>query len=88
MAGRHIFRIAGKPIRWLYVRLRGSADGWSYHGDRVLIDARLRGRRRLEVEIHEFLHQANPAHSEEAVTEQARDLARILWQLGYRPAER
>jgi hypothetical protein len=87
MPGRHLFRVAGKQIRWLYVRLRGTADGWSFLGDRILIDERLKGRRRLEVEIHEYLHQSNPTHSEEAVTEQARDLSRILWVLGYR-AER
>jgi hypothetical protein len=44
----------------------------------------LQGRRRLDTEIHEFLHFANPDHSEDAVTQQASDLAKILWALGYR----
>lgn len=55
--------------------------------ERVLIDSRLKGRARLETEIHEFLHAANPTHSEEHVTQQGKDLARILWCLGYRLRE-
>lgn len=53
--------------------------------ERVLIDDRLRGRARLETIIHEALHALNPTHSEEHVTQQASDIAKILWFLGYRP---
>lgn len=88
----HVFRIMGKPVPWRYTRLRGRADGWAVIPDpsrpdlkeRVLISERLRGRSRLETECHEFLHVAFPAISEEHVTHAARDLAKILHQLGYR----
>jgi hypothetical protein len=49
-----------------------------------LIDQRLRGRARLETEIHEGLHQLFPDLAEETVSGAGRDLARILWSLGYR----
>lgn len=86
------FVIAGIRWLWRYTRLKGNASGWTYHADaenpsagrKVLIDERLKGRAKLEIEIHEFLHAANPTLSEEHVTMQAKDLAKILWWLGYR----
>ena len=91
----HLFLIAGKKWPWRYTRLRGGAAGWTFMRDpknqtlteKVLIDSRLKGRARLETEIHEFLHAANPTQSEEHVTQQGKDLARILWCLGYRIRE-
>jgi hypothetical protein len=95
MPKNHEFLI--NKVRWLwrYARLRGSADGYAFvktpktpsTPERILIDERLSGRKRLEIEIHEFLHAANPTHDEEHVTQQGRDLSRILWALGYRPKE-
>ena len=89
----HHFKINGIIWPWKYVRLRGNAAGWTFMPDpknqtvrkKVLIDERLAGRTRLDTEIHEFLHAANGvAASEEHVSQQATDLARILWALGYR----
>lgn len=80
----HHFSIGGVKWLWRYTRLRGSAAGWTYHGQKVLIDERLTKRSRLETECHEFLHAANPSLSETAVTQQSQDLSRILWALGYR----
>jgi hypothetical protein len=92
MPSDHIFSILGKKVPWRYTRLRGKADGWAYLKDpanqnvqeRVMVNEKLTGRARLETEIHEFWHIANPTHSEEHVTHAARDLARILYALGYR----
>lgn len=94
----HHFTLAG--LRWLlrFTRLRGGADGWAYLPDykdtkksvrKILIDSRLKHRRRLEVVIHECLHvlSAGPTVSEEVVTESARDLTRVLWALGYRKVD-
>tara|TARA_Y100000401_G_scaffold112632_1_gene112303 strand:+ start:4415 stop:4693 length:279 start_codon:yes stop_codon:yes gene_type:complete len=80
----HRFTISGVRFLWRYTRLRGSASGWTYHGQKVLIDEKLKGRQRLETECHEWLHAANPQLSEEAVTQDAKDLSKILWALGYR----
>ena len=65
----HHFTLAG--VRWLlrFTRLRGQAAGWAYLPDpkkphaqrhRILIDARLKGRARLETIVHECLHATNP----------------------------
>lgn len=91
----HHFLIGGVRWLWRYARLKGRAAGWAQWPDpknptlekKVLIDDRLKGRARLNTEIHEFLHAANPTHSEEHVTQQGDDLARILWALGYRLKE-
>lgn len=91
----HHFLIGGVRWLWRYARLKGRAIGWAQWPDpknptlekKVLIDDRLKGRARLNTEIHEFLHAANPTHSEEHVTQQGDDLARILWALGYRLKE-
>ncbi len=95
MPENHSFSINGVRWLWRYTRLTGLASGWTYMPDpknltvkqKVLIDERLAGRARLNVEIHEFLHAANPTHSEEHVSQQGDDLARILWSLGYRIKE-
>lgn len=53
----------------------------------MLIDSRLKGRARLETEVHEAIHCAFPQMSEESVTMAGADIARILWSLGYRIKE-
>lgn len=95
MPENHSFLINGVRWLWRYTRLKGNAIGWTFMPDpknqlvskKVLIDERLKGRARLNTEIHEFLHAANPTHSEEHVTQQGDDLTRILWALGYRRKE-
>lgn len=92
MSADHHFLIRGVRVLWRYARLRGQAAGWSITPDerrpdlqrKVLIDSRLRGRMRLETEIHETLHQLFPDLAEDTVGAAGRDMARILWALGYR----
>jgi hypothetical protein len=79
------FIIGATKFSWKYPRLRGKATGWCYFEDKkILIDSRLRNRKRLECEIHEYIHAAYPDLSEESVTCSAYNLAVILWNLGYR----
>jgi len=95
MAADHHFTIAGRVWLWRYSRLRGSAAGWTCWPDakrphqrpKILIDTRLTGRARLETEIHEALHACFPQVCEETITESGRDLARVLYALGYRLVE-
>lgn len=92
MSDDHHFTIRGVRVLWRYARLRGRAAGWSITPDekrpdlerKVLVDDRLRGRARLETEIHEAIHQLFPDLAEETVSGAGRDLARILWALRYR----
>lgn len=54
----------------------------------MLIHSQLTGRKRLEIELHEGLHASlGPTISEESVTQAGRDLAKILWSLGYKIQE-
>jgi hypothetical protein len=89
MPNDHHFQIDGQKWLWRYSPLKGTADGWTEFDKRkVLIDSRLKGRTRLETEIHEGLHASfGKTISEESVTQTAHDLAKILWLLGYRIQE-
>jgi predicted SprT family Zn-dependent metalloprotease len=88
----HHFTLHG--LRWLvrFTRLRGQAAGWAYLPDakrpsmprKILIDERLKNRTLLETIVHECIHVSFPSASEDHVTESARDIARVLWTLGYR----
>ena len=82
----HRFKINEDKWLWRYSRLRGQAVGWTeWDRRKILIHSGLKGRARLEVEIHEALHATlGPTISEEAVTNAADDIARILYALGYR----
>lgn len=91
MPSDHHFKIVGVRWLWRYTRLKGRAAGWTCYADekkksapKILIDQSLQGRARLEIEIHEAMHASFPQIAEESVTEAARDVARILWTLGYR----
>jgi len=85
----HRFTIRGEPVAWRYTRLRGTANGYAkFQPRRVLINEKLANRQRLEVEIHEALHQAFYDLDETVVLEVGRDISRILWRLGYRVGRR
>lgn len=92
MPDDHHFTISGAKWLWRFTRLRGQAAGWAYLPDsknpkltrKILIDERLTGRPLLETCVHEALHACFPQMSEESITEAAKDVARILWTLGYR----
>lgn len=85
----HHFQIDSQKWLWRYSPLKGQAAGWTEWDKRkVLIDVKLRGRTRLETEIHEAIHASfGRTISEETVTQSAADIARILWSLGYRLKE-
>lgn len=82
----HRFTIGGKKWLWRYSILKGFADGWTeFERSKVLIHSALKGRKRLEIELHEGLHASlGPNISEECVTQTAKDLSMILYRLGYR----
>jgi hypothetical protein len=88
----HRFSIASRIWPWKYVRLKGDNDGYAFTpepgdkrpGHKVLIDDRLRGRKRFRIELHEFLHAAFPDVSEDVIDKRSRELTTILWSLGYR----
>lgn len=63
----------------------GFCDDPKWDGDRVIaIHRRLRGKRRVEIIVHELLHALFWHLSEGVVEEAARDIAEVLWKFGYR----
>lgn len=65
-------------------RLDGWCDPPTQTRKAIYIDSRLNGERELDVLIHEMLHACDWAKDEEYIAEQASDMARVLWKLGYR----
>lgn len=50
----------------------------------VYIDQRLKGKKHLEIVIHEVEHLLNPTDDEETIVEKSVTLCKVLWRLGYR----
>jgi len=50
----------------------------------IEINKRLRGRNKLETEVHETLHACFPMLKEKIIDRSAADIARFLWRVGYR----
>jgi hypothetical protein len=63
-------------------RVWGLADEYP-----LLIDERLKGKKELEIYIHESLHHIIPNGSEEFITEAAIRLTNTLWHEGYRKVD-
>ena len=57
-------------------------------GNTIWLDSRLKGKRRLEVTLHELMHLLYPEESEENVDHCGKLLSRILWREGWRKIEK
>lgn len=68
--------------------INGDAIEGVHHGTVEVVDpdiaARVVEAERLETEVHEALHACMPDIDEEAIHDTARDVAAVLWALGYR----
>jgi hypothetical protein len=71
-------------IKIVYQKL-GRQKIWG-HADEypLVLDARLKGKKHLEVCVHECLHYLWPEASEEEITKKAILLTNTLWEEGYR----
>ena len=78
-----------EPIKIIYSHLGNyKADGLAWTDKRTIaIDKRLKGHRHLETVIHEVLHIQNPKWAEIMVQGKAKELADILWELGFRQVD-
>lgn len=63
---------------------RHKADGLCWDDGTIEIDQRLKGKRRLETLIHEFLHFRHDHWTEEKVELEGEAMARFLWKYGIR----
>lgn len=83
-------RLLGKRWKLRFTRLQkvaGGCDAPTTPNKEIRIDSHLEGERLLEILIHECRHAADWSRDEEFIAEEAKDMARILWKLGYRRVE-
>lgn len=80
-----------KKIKIVYTKLgryggrTHTVHGRTFKVDRIVyIEERLKDYSQLHTMIHEIFHVQNPEWSETMVTRKARELARLLWEQGYR----
>ena len=83
-----IVKLFKKRWRLRFVRMKGKAHGTAdaphVKNKQIRVDRRLKGKKRLEIIIHEALHCCDWYRDEEWVEEAAHDLATLLWRIGYR----
>lgn len=74
------------PIKVTHKKLgRHRAWGRAIFEDReVEIDSRLKDLDHLDTVIHEVMHLQNDCIVEKKINEDATELAKVLWDLGYR----
>ena len=74
-------------IKIIYKKLgRERAYGLADH-ESVHIDPRLKGKKHLEILIHECLHYLYPDKTEEEVVADSIKLTKTLWHDGYRKVD-
>jgi hypothetical protein len=72
-------------IKIVYKKLgREQAHGIAESDGIVYIDPRLKGKKHLEILLHECLHILNPQDTEEAIIDKSVTLCKLLWKEGYR----
>ena len=75
-----------RKIKVVYKKL-GRSSAWGQASDFIEIDPRARGKKHLEVILHEGVHVLLPVLSEDAVEGIAILLANTLWEDGYRKVD-
>jgi hypothetical protein len=78
-------RLRNRKWRIKVGRLDKNTLGECHHDKRkIIISPKAKGRLTLDTLIHESLHACFPDMGEGAVDEVARDIAEVLWKVGYR----
>ena len=75
------------PIPIQYIKIIPRKYHGYVQGGVAYVDERLKGIKRLEINLHEGLHVKFPYLTEAAIEETAADLARLLWADGYRKSD-
>ena len=72
-------------IKIIYRKLgKEQAYGISSSDGVIEIDERLKGKKMMEILIHEVLHLLNPKDDEKTIIRKSVTLTKILWNEGYR----
>lgn len=77
-----------KRIKIKYSKL-GKQKVWGFaHSDGLIeVDERLKGKKKMEIIIHEVMHLLNPEDEEEEVVRKSVILTNTLWHEKYRMIE-
>lgn len=73
-----VYRKLGKEKAWGQAHIDSNT---------IEIDPRLKGRRKIEILLHEALHILNHEWSETKVIEQSKKLTSLLWKEHYREVD-
>lgn len=72
-------------IKIIYKKLgREQAHGIAESDGIIYLDPRLKGKKHLEILLHEVLHLLYPNDSELAIIKKSITLTKVLWKEGYR----
>ncbi len=72
-------------IKIIYKKLgREQAHGIAESDGIIYLDTRLKGKKHLEICLHEILHILNPKDSEAVIIKKSITLTKLLWDEGYR----
>ena len=72
-------------IKIIYRKLgKEQAYGISSSDGVIEIDERLRGKKAMEILIHELMHLTNPKDDEKTIIRKSVTLTKVLWNEGYR----
>ncbi len=72
-------------IKIIYRKLgKEQAYGISSSDGIIEIDERLKGKKMMEILIHEILHLLNPKDDEKTIIRKSVTLTKVLWSEGYR----
>jgi hypothetical protein len=73
-----------RKIKVVYRKLLREKAWGQCHDDGIEIDPRLKGRKHLEIMLHECSHYLWPTDSEEEIIRKSIILTNTLWHDGYR----
>jgi hypothetical protein len=72
-------------IKIIYKKLgREQAHGIAESDGIIYLDPRLKGKKHLEICLHELSHLLNPNDDEETIIRKSVTLTKVLWKEGYR----
>jgi hypothetical protein len=75
-------------IKIIYKKLgREQAHGIAESDGVIYIDPRLKGRKMLEIVLHECLHILNKTDDEKTIIRKSVTLTKVLWKEGYRKVD-
>jgi len=66
---------------------REQAHGIAESDGVIYIDPRLRGRKEMEILIHELWHLLEPEYDEDQIIEKSVIMCKFLWKMGYRKVD-